>query len=187
MYARTSNNEHSLLLLVAQGDMQAFETIFNKHYPQLLSYVQFLKLCSNEEAEDIIADLFCDLWKNRERLDIRSSLAAYLYTAAKNRALSSLKKKTRWNIEDDKQLDISEDTCYTPDEQLIYKETSRHISHLIFQLPERSRLVFLMNRDDGLSYEEIATLLNISVNSVKTHMFRSLRFLKTAFNLVKRK
>jgi len=61
---------------------------------------------------------------------------------------------------------------------LALQELSEHVGHLIRQLPERTRQVFQLHRDGGLTYKEMAALLGISVNSVKTHIFRALRFLK---------
>jgi RNA polymerase sigma-70 factor (ECF subfamily) len=68
-----------------------------------------------------------------------------------------------------------------PDHLLMYKDVTHRIQYLISQLPPQMRLVFQLNRYEGFSYEEIAGLLNISVNSVKTHMFRAMKSLKASY------
>jgi RNA polymerase sigma-70 factor (ECF subfamily) len=69
----------------------------------------------------------------------------------------------------------------TADKNQAYKETRQRIAVLVDQLPAQARLIFKMNRDEGLAYEEIAAILQVSVNTVKTQMYRSLRFLKEQY------
>jgi RNA polymerase sigma-70 factor (ECF subfamily) len=66
----------------------------------------------------------------------------------------------------------------------MYKDATQRIRHLINELPPQMRLVFQLNRYEGFSYEEIAGLLDISVNSVKTHMFRALKSLKASYPML---
>ena len=73
------------------------------------------------------------------------------------------------------------DDYLAPDHLLMYKELDLDINQMISLLPERTELVFRMNRNDYLSYTEIAEMLNISIHSVKTHMYRAIKFLKENF------
>ncbi len=70
--------------------------------------------------------------------------------------------------------------------QLTYKEIDVYIAGLIERLPPHAKMIFKMNRDEGLTYQEIAAILQVSVNTVKTQMYRSLKFLKEQFSIFSR-
>lgn len=72
-------------------------------------------------------------------------------------------------------------SAYIPDQQLSYKELNVEMQRLIDRLPARTQLIFKMNRNDHITYDDIALILNLSVNSVKTHMYRALKFLKEEY------
>lgn len=69
-----------------------------------------------------------------------------------------------------------------PDHLMSFKQFNERIIYLVNQLPEKTRLVFMMSREEGLTYEQIAEITDVSINTIKTHMFRAIRFLKEAFN-----
>ncbi|WP_187774906.1 RNA polymerase sigma factor [Pedobacter sp. BS3] len=164
------------------GDGGAFDLLFKKFYPGLLRFARTLLPHPSDEAEDIISDVFCNLWENRAKINIHSSVAGYLYTATRNHILNKHKKAKLILFEmEDSVNEIADVNYQLPDDLMTYKEIDKRILELINLLPERTRQVFIMNRDEDLTYEEIASALNISINTVKTHMFRALRFLKSAF------
>ena len=174
--------EKVLRRLLADDD-SAFDALFTMFYPGLLRYAKSLIPYPSDEAEDIISDVFCHLWQNREKIVITSSVSSYLYRATKNLIINRHQKHRLKFISLDDSLPESPDPSYNqPHERLHYKEINQRIVALIHRLPERTRLVFLMSRDEGLTYDEIAELLEVSVNTIKTHMFRAIRFLKTAFD-----
>jgi RNA polymerase sigma-70 factor (ECF subfamily) len=160
----------------------AFDTIFKRYYEGLLSFAKVLIPYPTDEAEDIVAEIFCTMWLNRKQISITNTLGAYLYTAVKNRVFDYYRKrKIIFHIpeEDNASADHQQ-----PDHLLMYKDATQRIRHLINELPPQMRLVFQLNRYEGFSYEEIAGLLDISVNSVKTHMFRALKSLKASYPML---
>ena len=176
----SSSDKHQLAAL-AEGDERAFEALFSRLHPGLLRYAQGLLRYPTDAAEDVVAEVFCTLWSSRTQLAVQSSLAAYLYTAVKHRSLDKLREQRRAPFETLAEPPIAQPAAahLQPDQLLAYQELSAHVACLIGQLPGRTRQVFQLHRDGGLTYEEIAALLGISVNSVKPHMFRALRFLKS--------
>ena len=181
-----SSSDKQLLAALSQGHVAAFEALFGRYYPKLRRYASTLLPYPTDAAEDVVAEVFCTLWEARARLAVAGSVAAYLYTAVKHRALDRLREQRRAPLETTDELlpDHAAAASQQPDQLLAFAELSQQVQYLIAQLPERTRQVYQLQREGGLTYEEIADLLGISVNSVKTHMFRGLRFLKEALHMV---
>ena len=174
-------DEDKYLQLFISGSEDAFDAIFKRYYEGLLNFAKVLIPYPTDEAEDIVAEIFCTLWHNRKQITITNTLGAYLYTAVKNRVFDHYRKRRIiFHIPEDNITDDHEQ----PDHLLMYKDVTLRIRYLISQLPPQMRLVFQLNRHEGFSYEEIAGLLNISVNSVKTHMFRALKSLKASYQML---
>lgn len=181
-----SSSDQQYVQALARGSEAAFDALFTRYYLGLTRYAKSLLPYPTDAAEDVVADVFCAVWANRAQLTVQTSLAAYLYTAVKHRSYDRLRQQLRAVVEaaDDDLPEVQpEATHLQPDHLLVYQELSQQLLHLIEQLPERTRTVFQLHRDGSLTYEEIATLLGISINSVKTHMFRALRFLKLALSV----
>jgi RNA polymerase sigma-70 factor (ECF subfamily) len=176
-----SSSDKQYLAALAAGNEAAFEALFTRQYAGLLRYAQTLLRYPTDAAEDVVAEVFCTIWAHRTQLAVAGSLAAYLYTAVKHRAFDRLREQRRAPLDATDELPATEPDAehLQPDQLLTFQELSEQVGHLIEQLPARTRQVFQLHRDGGLTYEEIAGLLSISVNSVKTHMFRALRFLKS--------
>jgi RNA polymerase sigma-70 factor (ECF subfamily) len=176
-----TSSDKQFLAALAAGNEAAFEALFTRHYAGLLRYAATLLRYPTDAAEDVVAEVFGTIWVQRAQLAVAGSLAAYLYTAVKHRAFDRLREQRRTPLDAADELPLAQPAAahLQPDELLAFQELSAQVGHLIGQLPERTRQVFQLHRDGGLTYEEMAGLLGISINSVKTHMFRALRFLKS--------
>ena len=177
----SSSSDKQYLAELALGNEAAFEALFSRYYAGLQRYASTLLRYPSDAAEDVVAEVFGTIWVSRTQLAVQGSLAAYLYTAVKHRAFDRLREQRRAPLEATDELPHAQPEAeyQQPDQLLIYQELSEQLAHLIGLLPERTRQVFQLHRDGGLTYEEMAALLGISINSVKTHMFRALRFLKS--------
>ncbi|MVT10704.1 RNA polymerase sigma-70 factor [Chitinophaga tropicalis] len=183
--ARLSFDENKYLQLFISGNEEAFDAIFKRYYEGLLNFAKVLLPYPTDEAEDIVAEMFCHLWQHRSQLTISNTLGAYLYVAVKNRVYDYYRrKKLLFDLPEAAPEENAVAGYQQPDHLLMYKDMVVHIRQLIEQLPPQMRLVFRLHRDEGFSYDQIAGLLNISVNSVKTHMFRALRILKEAYAIL---
>lgn len=174
--------DFKLLARLGNDDEKAFDQLFHKYYPGLVRFSKSLLTASAEDAEDLVQDVFFKLWQCRRELCIHNALNAFLYTSVKNKVNDYFRKN---KIQISVDLDLVEEKLtedyLSPDYLLMYKELNMDMEHMISLLPERTQLVFRMNRNDHLSYEEIAQMLSISINSVKTHMYRAIKFLKEYF------
>jgi RNA polymerase sigma-70 factor (family 1) len=162
---------------IRQGDNTAFSQIFQKYYQALYQFAgRFVK--DAQTAENIVQDVFVKLWMNRENCLITSSLKSYLYAATRNTALNFLKSEKRQLSREDLMNDRP-DTAANPEEQIIENEMIEKVHKAIEKLPEKCRYIYLMKRYDDLKYHEIAEILNISINTVKTQMKRAFKSLLT--------
>lgn len=168
--------ERDMLLLVAAGNRQAFNSLlharWNKVYTLALTYLR-----SAEDAQELTQDVFLKVWQNRTQLPSLVNFDGWLFILARNGILSELRKKKARPIISAEPGEWEEDTIL-PDHPLIYKEASALVAKGIEALPPARKKVFTLSRMEGKSYEEIAAMLNISRNGVKDHIVKALHFLR---------
>lgn len=175
--------ERSDIILFKQiqaNDRLALNTLFAQYYDKLCRFANtYLRHAA--EAEEVVADVFVYLWKNRHQLTIEKNLNAYLYIAVKHAALAVLKKQQPLYEDIDDillQTDFADST--TPEQSLVHKELQQHIDLAIGALPHRCKQVFMMSRFDNLTYREISKILDISENTVENHLVKALGHLRKA-------
>lgn len=153
-----------------------FEEAFHDHYEGLFRYACTL-VHEAEEAEDILQNVFLELWKSRESLLIHTSLQAYLYKAVYFKCVNVVKhRKVREKHANHVQ---HREIAHTSDPVLM-KEVSAKIQAVTDSLPEQCRKIFMMSRNDGLRYHEIAERLNLSVKTIENQMGKALRILRNS-------
>lgn len=143
---------------------------------------------SRETAEEIVSDVFIQLWNQRSRIDEISDLRLYLFIAVKNNSVRKLKqqlKSTSISIDD---LNIELDSSYlSPEHRLLSAEAVRSIELAIQHLPPRARLIFKLAKEDKMRYKDIASLLNISVKTVDHQLSIALKKIGAAIGSTIRK
>jgi RNA polymerase sigma-70 factor (ECF subfamily) len=171
--------EQQQLRKIRKGDISSFEELFHQYYNGLCSYAQNL-LGLKEVAEEVVQDVFYNIWKNRESLLIRQSLKSYLYRSAYNNSMMYLRKMRREYFMED--LSRPEPSMDAPDplEVIQLDEVSGVILRTLEALPERTREIFRMNRQEGLKYREIAQKLSISEKTVEANMGKALKALRNS-------
>lgn len=158
------------------GDNKAFEEIYRFYYPKLAQFL-FRYLHSENTIEDVLHNLFYTLWKNRTNIKPIGTLRAYLYNAARNQALKQLSKNQKLSVSSLTDYpNLSASQIY-PEEKVEYKEFAQAFLDAVQCLPEKRRQIFLLHREDSLTYREIAEVLDISIKTVETQMSRSIKFL----------
>ena len=160
--------------------MEAFSSLFRSFYEPLCFFAQRF-LNDFDGAEGVVQDVFVRLWDGRESLTIHTSLRSYLYTAVKNGCLNHL-KHARYSSPIDGAGERFDDGRPRPDAQLESDETMKALEAAIENLPPKCRDIFRLARFDGLSYQEIAEIQNVSVNTVKTQLQRALKSLSKALH-----
>ena len=154
------------LRIAEHNDDQAFGQLY-------MLYIQNLQLFANsiiknqELAEDIVSDVFLKIWQNRATINKIENFKLYLYISTKNTALNYLSRHFSKEIIslDEMSLNIPAVT-YNPEQLMITSEAVKKIEYEIQNLPLRCRLIFKLAKEDGLKYNDIAKLLNISVKTI---------------------
>ncbi len=162
---------------VVNDDYSAFEKIFHSNYRYLCYYSSQLVVCRHT-AEEIVDDVFCNLWRNRKKIQVSCSFRAYLITSIRNRSLDSLRKARGIRVYVLEHANSVECKQSIASDSLMYEELSKHIERVVDDLPEQCRLIFRLSREDELSYKDIARQLNISVKTVDTQIGRALKFIR---------
>jgi RNA polymerase sigma-70 factor (family 1) len=151
-----------------------FQEIFNQNYQYILNYLYYLS-GDSALAEDLVQDTFLQLWDKRDEVK-EETVRSYLFTIARNcffknirRQKFDLKFRSTW-------FENTENK--SPEYLLEMKEFDQKLQKAIAELPEKSRVVFLMNRTDGITYREIAEYLGVSIKSVEKNMSRALAILR---------
>lgn len=168
-----------LLELLQKDDRVAFYRLYERYSKRLYWFVfQYLK--QKEDAEEIVQEVFVKIWEARFRLDAHLSFESFLFTIAYNSTISCLRRKSRESkyVDYVKSLQHPEMELDLTDE-IHFKELNSQLQSLLNQLTARQREIFHLSRKEGLSHEEIAVKLNISVNTVKKHMTNTLSFLRS--------
>ena len=171
-----SPNDRDLLARLRGGDDKAFEAIFRQWYELVVRSANRV-LRDPGIAEELAQEVFLELWRRRDMLAPDSSVAGYLMQAVRNRALNhlrhlSVQKKSVVYVEA-----LSEPAEHA-DEQVHANDLRVAMTKAIAALPPRTREVFVMSRERGLRYSEIAEQLGVSVKAVEANMSRALRILR---------
>jgi len=143
---------------------EVFESHYRKYY-EMLCHFAYRYLDSENEAKDVVQDLFADIWANRERIKITTSAKSYLYAAVRNRSLSKLKSKLGVELEL-----IDADEFVAPSVNFDYPALETTIHQAILSLPEKCRTIFKLSREDNLKYSQIAEKLNLSEKTIENQI-----------------
>ncbi len=169
-------NELFLFEEMKRGKEYAFDFIFNYYYSGLCVYAQKMISLPEEEARDIVQDVFVKLWNDREKLDVKFSIRSYLFVSVKNKCFDVLRKKNR-SIkvqEITPQQDISDESFET----YVLSELEALFNNSLNKLPERCREIFELSRLQGLKNREIALKLNLSEKTVENQITKALHILR---------
>lgn len=167
-----------LALRIKNGDEQSFELLFRKYFVRLCSFAnKFLN--DPEAAREIVQDVFACLWEAREDIKTEESLNAYLFKITQNKSINKLRRK---RIESKYieiyQLVYTENREISPYESLLAVELDDKLISAVDKLPAKCRKIFDLSRMEGLKYNEIATILQISVKTVEAQMSKALKILR---------
>jgi len=171
--------EQELLKSAFTGNKKAFEILFRKYYGRLCAYaVSFVS--QNETAEDLVTEVFLNLWEKKETVQINDSVSAYLFRSVRNSCLNYLtREKSRRLMVSEHELTLHQikmeyALSENPPDRLMDEELQKKISEEIEKLPEQCREIFQLSRMEELSHKEIAKKLGISENTVKVQIYRAL-------------
>jgi len=162
---------------IRKGNIKSFEALFHEHYRGMVLFA--VKYVKNEAvAEELVQDIFYNIWKNRQNFRLKSGWARYLYGAVHNNSLNHLRKNARevrkaegqWIQSSGQDNDLHD-----------YMDLEENVEKVLENLPEKTREIFRLSRFEGKTYREIAETLAISIKTVEANMGKALKVFRTTF------
>lgn len=172
-------SEALLIKKIREGDKYAFEIAFLKYYTPMCKYI-WKYVRSEVLAEEIIQEVFVTVWETRFNLDPAGHLRGLLYEMARNKALDYIKHQRIVDQYISEAKQKFQGVTHTPFDVEVsdHKPLVDDVGQAINELPPKARQIFKLNREEGLTYIEIAGYLDISVKTVESHMRRVLIILR---------
>lgn len=170
-------SDKELLNQFRQGSKAAFEALYNRYFPRLYQHA-FKMLKDQDEAQDIVQELFTSFWVKGKDLDLTANVSSYLYAATRNRVLNLFEHN---RVHDHYISSLGEFLSYVEvsvDELVIEKELAEIIEGEVRQMPPKMREIFELSRKEDLSHKEIADYLEISDKTVKKQISNALKILR---------
>jgi RNA polymerase sigma-70 factor (ECF subfamily) len=173
-------SDSTAITLIKQGSQKAFERLFKDHFKSLHAYAYtFLK--DDEQAEEVVQNVFCRVWEKRDQLKTDGSIKAYLYRAVHNESLNYLKhQKVRASFgvyyADEMEQNTGGDEPAS--KKLMAAELQRHIEKAMSELPEQCRIIFQLSRFEQLKYQQIADQMGLSIKTIENQMGKALRVMR---------
>ena len=170
-------SESTIINLIKEGNGQAFEKIFREYFKSLHAYAYtFMK--DDEQAEEVVQNVFCRIWEKRGQLSPDGSLKAYLYRSVHNESLNYLKHQKTRAVFQVHHTNNGEQTGNEASEKVMVAELDVHIQKALNELPLQCRTIFQLSRFENLKYKQIADQLNLSVKTVENQMGKALKVLR---------
>lgn len=178
-----SLSDLELTALLKQGNAEAYTVIYNRYFDELYLHA-YQRLKDNDEAQDVIHELFAALWNKKEELVVRSSLSAYLYTSVRNRIMDVIAhKQVETKYVSSLQNFLETGYCVT-DHQIRERQLAALIEKGISELPPKMREVFELSRKQVMSHKEIAVQLNLSEQTVRKQVNNALKILRSKLGMM---
>lgn len=172
-------NDAHIVERLKQGDEQAFRIVFDTYYPRLLNFsMKFVH--ADENAKEIVQDVFLKIWHNRRKLNPQLSFQAYLFKIARHENFKYLKKAARDVTLKEELVRRCLSTASSGEDDLLFAEYQAMAKKAIALLPPKRRLVFEMAQQD-LTHDEIAKELGISVHTVRAQLANATQSVKDTF------
>lgn len=157
------------------SDEEAFKKFVTQYYPQLCAFAtQYTD--SLEVSEDIVQDVFLRFWESKKYLSPKSFLKSYIFSSVRNASIDYIRKN---NVHTFTEL---EEASYLKEEEVTEENLlaqHEHLHELLKQLPPQEYSVLIAIVVHNKKYKEVGEEMNISVNTVKTHLSRALKYLRT--------
>jgi RNA polymerase sigma-70 factor (family 1) len=175
----TGNNYLSDTILVAnflKDDEKAFNEIYTRYWHRLFIFA-LSKLNDQNTAEEVIQNVFVDLWQKRSTDEI-VNLSAYLHRAVKNKCIDQIRRGMIRERHKELILSTTDEEGPGTEEMIAFQELKATINEALAALPEKTREIFTLNRLDGLSVREVSKVLSIPERTVEHHLASALKIMK---------
>ena len=178
----SDESDEEMMKSVAVGDTGSFRRLVERHQQMVIGTVA--RMIGSADAEDLAQQVFINVWKSAPRWRPEARFTTWLMTITKRLVFNESRRRTRSRLlpqtQSYEEIRVSErvDRAPLPDELLQERELSLAIERAMALLPEKERLAVVLRQQEGMPYEEIATVLGVSVPAVKSLLFRARNSLK---------
>jgi len=167
---------------IAKGDEDAFEILVDRHQTSVLNVI-YRFIGDRTQAKDLAQEVFLRVWQSAKHYEPKAKFTTWLYRITANLSINELKsaRRRRWlpfHRSEGSETAIEEtfsNEALSPEDLLLQKERNRQISDALQSLPDNQRMAIVLKRYDGLSYNEIAEILDCSVSAVESLIVRAKR------------
>jgi RNA polymerase sigma-70 factor (ECF subfamily) len=174
----TPAKERKWVIDLTKSDQEAFRNLFREYAKRIFVFARgYLK--SNEEAEEVVQEVFIKIWNVRASINTELSFKSYLFKITYNYIRELFLKKARENSYKNDILDSAIDFDTRTEEKIDYQSLLELVEQLIDRLPPRQKEIIILRKKHGLPVKEIAGLLDISHRTVEKHLSEALKTLKT--------
>lgn len=164
-------SDEVLMEYISRGDQQAFSQLYLRYQPRLVKYCSRVLRDDIAQAADLVDEAMFDVWRSAENFAGRSKVSTWIYSIARNKMVSWLRKTSEMTLEDESILDAMIDPAADPHEELALDDMKQQLLRLMDQLTEEHREVIRLTYFEDKSVKEVAIVLDIAENTVKTRMF----------------
>lgn len=169
-----------LVLLLREGNQPAYAEIYSRYVNVLVRFTES-KLYSLDDARDLVQDLFTGLWSDRKALIVNSTLKAYLFGIVKNQVITKIRKNIVREAYADRLRNLSP-AFHSLDEELDAREVAFNIKRGLEGLPDKTKTIYQLSREENKSIKEIAEEMNLSDQTVKNQISIALKHLRKSIS-----
>lgn len=166
-----------LIQSLKNSDEAAFTEIYHRYW-KLMFAVAANKLNDLAVAEDLVQDVFADIWNRRHTIAVDGPLRAYLAVAMKYKVIDARLRRSRITAHASSAAEMQETADNSLEQKVHFDELRNKLARLVADLPEKARLVYQLSREEGFAHREIARHLQISEKNVEYHLYRAIKSLR---------
>lgn len=168
---KTNVDDIELLAKIAEGDRAAFSELYLRYQPKLISYCARMLRDDIAQAADIVDDALFDVWRSAGKFAGKSKVSTWIYSITRNKMVSWLRKTREVTLDDERMVLDIVDTAATPEETREQEDMKQQLVRMMNHLTDEHRDVLRLTYFEDKSVREVAAILDISDNTVKTRMF----------------
>lgn len=173
-----NQDDRFLIDRLRNGDSTCFEMLYSKYSGRLYNFVLTLSKGDCYLAEEIVQNVFVKIWEMHSHLSTEGSFNSFLYTIGRNMFLNAIKKRIQESLYNDYCVENNSVLDNTVEKEVEFRLLEEQINKLIEQLPPSRRRVYILSKIEHFSNKEIASLLNISENTVESQLNKASHFIR---------
>jgi RNA polymerase sigma-70 factor (ECF subfamily) len=172
-----SGEERQLVIQLKEGNQASYRILYSNYAPKLFAFSRKY-LQSQEDAEEIVQEVFLRIWEKKANIDENQSFSSYIFQAAKHRIFNGFRKKVNEQAYLDFLLVADNASRNFTELAVDYHEIKQKSEYVIDAMPPKRQEIFRLSRESGLKNKEIAEKLQISIKTVENQMGQALKFLR---------